>query len=61
MCLVKKGNKNAVRITAVELGKNLAKPFPFVFSSHPGLGMIRGPKVSKHGEIMLIGESVNSI
>ena len=55
LILVKKGHKHAIRIHAIEEGKDLRKPFPLSFSSHPGLAMLRGPKVHGMGEIMYIG------
>lgn len=57
MILVKKGHPQAVRVHAIEEGKDLRKPFPFTFSSHPGLAMLRGPKVHGMGEIMYIGDA----
>jgi hypothetical protein len=57
LILVKKGHKQAVRVHAIEQGKDLRKPFPMSFSSHPGLAMLRGPKVHGMGEIMYIGDA----
>ena len=39
------------------LTRDLRKPFPLSFSSHPGLAMLRGPKVHSMGEIMYIGDA----
>ena len=57
LILVKKGHKQAVRVHAIEEGRDLRKPFALSFSSHPGLAMLRGPKVHGMGEIMYIGDA----
>ena len=44
MILVNKNDPMQVKIKAIEEGTDLTKPFPLSFSSHPGLGMIKGPK-----------------
>ena len=40
--LQKKGDENTLKFKALEEGRDLKKPFPLTFSSHPGLGVVRG-------------------
>ena len=63
MCLLKKGDPRTCRVKAIEEGRDLRKPFPLEFSSHPGLAMMKGGKVSYDsvfGNYMLIGETTGS-
>ena len=61
LVLAKRGNKNTVKLNAVDENKDLTKPFPFTFSSHPGLGMVKGPNVHGCGFVMVIGDAEDAI
>ena len=57
MCLVKKGDPRACKVKAIESGADLTLPFNLEFSSHPGLGMVKGKDLHGIGNTMLIGET----
>ena len=61
LILAKRGDENTVKLNAVDEGMDLTKPFPFTFSSHPGLGMVKGPDVHGCGFVMVIGDAENAV